>query len=91
MQTFLRPREKSSEPSNWRRYGIVVAEQTPEGWSAWFRDFPQEVCVGDSDLLAIMTLVETYGSIDMDIWDMEKLDARSHATRLEYLLAGAAH
>lgn len=65
---------------------IVVSEQTSEGWSAWFRDMPQHVCVGDSGLLAILTLIETHGSVDMDAWDMIKLDARSHDSHFEYLL-----
>jgi hypothetical protein len=65
---------------------IVVVEQSQEGWSAWFRNSPQNVCVAELDILAVLTLVETHGTSDMEAWDMTKLDARSRDGHLEYLL-----
>ena len=65
---------------------IVIAEQTPDGWSAWLKDSPQFVSSGNSDIMAILGLIETYGSAEMDPWDMTKLEARSYEGHLEYLL-----
>ena len=52
---------------------IVVAEKTANGWSAWFRNSPQNVCVADSDVIAMLNLVEIFGTREMDFWDMTKL------------------
>ena len=65
---------------------IVVAERTADGWSAWFRNSPQNVCVADSDVIAMWNLVEIFGTREMDFWDMTKLDARSHHDHYEYLI-----
>jgi len=65
---------------------IVVVERNQDGWSAWFRNSPHNVCVAEFDILAVLTLIETYGTPDMDAWDMIKLDARSSDGHLEYLL-----
>ncbi|WP_029247854.1 hypothetical protein [Schlesneria paludicola] len=65
---------------------IIVAEQNPDGWSAWLKDSPQTVSWGNSDILAILSLIETYGTPEMDPWDMTKLEARSYEGHLEYLL-----
>lgn len=86
MKASLRSREKPSERSRWRRYVIVIAEEVANGWSAWFRDTPHNVCIGDTDLLAILTLIEAHGSIDMDAWDMIKLESRSNPAHSEFLL-----
>src|SRR6478736_4871664 len=72
--------------SNFRMFVIVIAEKTREGWSAWFRNSPDDVCSDNSDVLAILTLIESHGNVDMDPWDMTRLDSRSRAGHQEYLL-----
>lgn len=65
---------------------IVVVEQTQDGWSAWFRNSAHNVCVAECDILAVLDLIETHGTSDMDAWDMVKLEARSRDGHFEYLL-----
>lgn len=65
---------------------IVVVERNQGGWSAWFRNSPHNVSVAQFDILAVLTLIETFGTSDMDVWDMTKLDARSRDGHWEYLL-----
>ncbi len=65
---------------------IVVVERNPDGWSAWFRDSTHNVCLAECDILAVLSLIETHGSADMDAWGMIKLDARSRDDHWEYLL-----
>jgi hypothetical protein len=73
-----------------RMFVIVVAEQSANGWSAWFRNSPQDVCTGECDILAILSLIEKYGTSDMDAWDMTRLDKRSRDGHFEFLLPGDA-
>lgn len=68
---------------------IVVTEKTANGWSAWFRNSPQNVCVADSDVIAMLNLVEVFGTREMDFWDMTKLDARSRDNHYEFLIPSA--
>lgn len=79
-----------SKYSNLRMFVIVVVEKNTDGWSAWFRNSPNDVGTGNSELLAILSLVESYGTVDMDAWDMTKLDARSRDGHNEFLLPGSA-
>ncbi len=78
--------EMRREPAIMQMLVIVIAEQNSVGWSAWFRDAPHNVCDGGSDIVAILTLIESYGTPEMDPWDMTKLDARSRDGHLEYLV-----
>jgi hypothetical protein len=82
---LFNPNRRSSD-SNYRMFVIVIAEQTREGWSAWFRNSPDDVCFDNSGLLAILTLIESHGNLDMDPWDMTLLDGRSREGHREYLL-----
>ena len=65
---------------------IVVVERNPGGWSAWFRNSPHEICEGEFDILAILSLIERHGTADIDAWDMTRLDARSRDGHEEFLL-----
>lgn len=89
MKSSLISCKKPPKYSNMRMLVIVVAEQNCDGWSAWFRNSRNDVCTGNSELLAILSLVETHGTVDMDAWDMTRLDARSRDGHREYLLPGS--
>ena len=70
---------------------VVVERNSDSSWSAWFRNSPHQVCEGEYDILALLTLIETFGTSDMDAWDMTELDARSRDGHWEYLLPCADH
>lgn len=89
MNTSVIASNVQSKPICFREHVIVVAELNEDGWSAWFRNSPQDVAFGECSLLAVLSLVETHGTIEMDAWDMTELPDRSSARHLEYLLPGA--